>query len=87
MTTIKGPGPDVRRTARHHGGGRPSGMACPECGQLIEITLDDLLVRHSFICRTLGCGVVLRLDQRGSNEAIDALRLLRTRMREIGSDL
>jgi len=50
------------------------------------MTLDDLLVRRSFTCRTAGCGVVLRLDQRRSNEAIDTLRQLKTKLRELGTD-
>jgi len=80
------PGPDVRRTVREGGGGRRGGIACPQCGEPIEMTLDDLLVRRSFTCRTAGCGVVLRLDQRRSNEAIDTLRQLKTKLRELGTD-
>ena len=76
------PGPDVRHTTHERAG--PGGMPCPECGQPIEMTLDDLLVRHSFACRTPGCGVVLRLDQRRSSEAIDSLRDLKGRLRELG---
>lgn len=83
MTDMR-PGPDVRRTVREDGGGRRGGIACPQCGQQIEMTLDDLLVRRSFTCRTAGCGVVLRLDQRGSSEAIDTLRELKTKLRELG---
>jgi hypothetical protein len=59
------------------------GMACPECGQPIEMTLDDLLVRHAFACCTPGCGVVLRLDQRRSSGALDSLRDLKGRLREL----
>ena len=80
------PGPDVRRTVREDGGPRRGGIACPQCGQPIEMTLDDLLVRRSFSCRTAGCGVVLRLDQRGSNEAIDTLRQLKTKLGKLGSE-
>lgn len=86
MKSDKRPGPDVRRTIRDRAGDRSGGLACPECGQLIEITLDDLLVRRSFTCRTPRCGIVLRLDQRGSSEAIDTLRQLKTKIRELGSE-
>jgi len=78
----KQPGPDVRRTAREQGGA--GGMACPQCDQQIPMTLEDLLVRRSFSCRTPGCGVVLRLDQHRSSEAIDSLRELKGRLRELG---
>jgi hypothetical protein len=79
------PGPDVRRTTREDGEPRRGGMPCPECGQIIEMSLDDLLVRGAFACRTPGCDIVLRLDQRRSSEAIDSLRELKGRLRELGS--
>lgn len=79
------PGPHVRRTSHDHGGGGArGGLPCPECGQTIDITLDDLLLRRTFTCRTQGCGIVLRLDQRNSSGAIDTLRQLKTKLREIG---
>jgi hypothetical protein len=79
------PGPTVRRVARDPGGAR-GGIPCPECGGRIEITLDDLLVRRAFACATIGCNVVLRLDQRESSGALDTLRELKHRLREIGSE-
>jgi hypothetical protein len=78
--------PDIRRTTRQARGAGGGGIACPACGERIAISLDDILVRHAFRCQTAGCGLVLRLDQRGSAEALDTLRELRTRLREIGGD-
>jgi hypothetical protein len=77
-------GPDVRRTTSGTGAG--GGIACPVCGERIAIGLDDILVRQAFRCQTAGCGLVLRLDQRGSAEALGTLRELRTRLREIDGD-
>lgn len=78
------PGPRIRRETHDHMG-RRGGLACPECGEMIEISLDDLLVRRTFGCRKPGCGLVLRLDQRGSEEAVETLRKLKTKLREIGA--
>ena len=79
-------GPDVRRTSRDSGEAQ-GGLPCPECGGRIAFSLDDLLVRHAFACRTRGCGTVLRLDQRSSGEAMDVLRELRGRLREVRAAL
>lgn len=78
------PGPEVRRTTREES---PSsgGLPCPGCGQHIEISLNDLLVRRSFRCQAPGCGVVLRLDQRGSAAATDTLRELKARLDDLGA--
>ncbi len=78
-------GPDVRRTTKG-GGGAVGGVACPDCGARIEISLDDLLIRHAFRCVAPGCGLILRLDQRGSSQALGTLRALRNRLREIGGE-
>jgi phage terminase large subunit GpA-like protein len=78
------PGPEVRRTIYEAGEQRRGGMPCPECGQQIDISLDDLLIRRSFTCRTAGCGTILHLDQRRSSEAIENLRTLKGRLRDIG---
>jgi hypothetical protein len=79
-------GPTVRRVARDPGSAR-GGIGCPQCGGQIDVTLDALLVRRAFTCATAGCGVVLRLDQRESTQALDTLRELRHRLREIGTEL
>ena len=76
--------PEVRRTTS--GTGAVGGIACPACGERIAIGLDDILVRQSFRCQTAGCGLVLRLNPRGSAEALGTLRELRTRLREIDGE-
>lgn len=76
--------PHVRIATRDQGAPGGGGLACPECGHTIQISLNDLLIRQAFACHTPGCGIVLHLNQRGSATAIDTLRQMKARLREIG---
>jgi hypothetical protein len=72
------PGPDIHRNERAP---EPGGLACPDCGARIPVTIETLLARRPLSCPTPGCGIILRLDPGRSGEAIDALRDLKHRLR------
>jgi len=55
-----------------------AGLPCPKCGALIELTLENLLVRRNFTCLTPQCRTTLTLDATASSEALSVIRKIRT---------
>lgn len=50
---------------------KPSGIGCPVCTSFIHITITDLLQSDGVICNC--CGLVLTIDKKDSQTALDAL--------------
>jgi hypothetical protein len=74
---MKKPGSDVAKiTTRPAAGG--VGLPCPKCGTLIELTLDNLLVRRNFACTDPKCRTTLKLDERASSDALSVIRKMKT---------
>lgn len=58
------------------------GMACPQCGNRLVATMDQILASNPLICGS--CGLQLTVDCEASRPALEALRELDRRLREIG---
>jgi len=76
----RSPSPLSRTTTSDAAPAIGPGLSCPMCGSRIEVTLESLLAQVAFHCRTPACRTVLRLDRRGSAEALDTARRLKERL-------
>ena len=59
------------------------GIPCPGCGEKIAVALEDILTKRQFKCESKDCETVMRLDQRGSSDAIAALKMMKSKMNGI----
>ena len=59
------------------------GMPCPTCGFRLVITMDQLLASTPLVCP--GCGLQFTVNREESGAALEALRDLDRRLREIGA--
>lgn len=57
------------------------GMACPQCGFFIDITIEDLLYKGSIICP--GCTLELTMNRDSSRESLQALQDLHTAIKNV----
>lgn len=48
------------------------GLPCPKCRQMIPISMQQMLMHHTFFCPS--CGLRLDIDKNKSDKAIEALR-------------
>jgi hypothetical protein len=56
------------------------GMPCPDCGRRIVVTMEQLLSGRPIAC---SCGLVLRVDERQSQDALHDLRELQRRIGDV----
>ena len=50
---------------------KPNGLKCPVCGQLIPISIQQLMMSKSIKCPV--CGLVLSIDKNKSEKALKIL--------------
>ena len=50
---------------------RTSGMQCPSCGQLMPISIEQILYNKSLRCPV--CGLILNIDKSKSDKALKIL--------------
>ena len=56
------------------------GMPCPDCGERIIVTMEQLLGCGEIIC---ACGLILRVDTERSEDTLRGLRGLQQRLSQI----
>lgn len=52
----------------------PPGMLCPQCGELIPVTKEQIVYNNAIVCPH--CNLYLKIDRQKSSKAIDALKKL-----------
>lgn len=57
------------------------GLACPECGFFINMSIEDILYRTGIQCAS--CGLQLTMNRNMSNEALQALQNLDTAIKNV----
>ncbi len=62
---------------------RRPGMPCPECKFFIEMPMEDILYKSSFVCP--GCGLKLELQRQQSQTSLAALQQLHVAMKNMDS--
>jgi hypothetical protein len=53
------------------------GLACPQCGRRLVVTMETLLALQPVAC---DCGLTLRVDAESSKQTLDDLRELERRL-------
>ena len=57
------------------------GLACPECGFFIHMTIEDVLYKQGIKCAS--CGLELTMNRNMSQESLQALQQLDAAMKNL----
>jgi transcription elongation factor Elf1 len=62
-------------------GKQDPGLQCPQCKNLIRLTIEDLLSRDRFFCGC--CGLELKLDRSRSKRSLDLMAKVHEAMESV----
>jgi len=60
---------------------RGPGLPCPQCKNLIRLTMEDLLGRDRFFCGC--CGLEVRLDRQRSRQSLELMGKIRAAVENV----